>query len=541
MNPEFQRAVSAMRRRRFGEAIPLLAQYLDGHPKDVQARWLLVQSLESAGRRDSALEQIGLLLDHLSNELPAIDRIAEHLRRKGYPLGRVLKAYEVFLGANPDSANAVFNYAYNLAKDGQFESAIKQYRRAIELDIDEPEEVYLNIANIYMDHLDDHDAARENLGNALDLNPKYSKAHYNLGNLAEQEGNRADAISSFEKCLQLDPANDSALARLADTRTISDRTDAVLSELIKTAASSENADIHFALGKALEQLGDFDAAFHHFSIGNSLDRARMPPYKPAHAEDRFNRIKAVCTRTWIEQFGGSSHEAVFICGMFRSGSTLLEQMLAAHPGFHAGGEKEFFPRLVAREFPDYPSGLHDISLELLQSWKRQHLERSGQKSGLSVRMTDKRPDNFLYLGLIKAILPSARFVVTERDWRDIAASIYSVRLGPSQSYATRLEDIRHYIGLQNELIEHWQEILGAELKRIRYEDLVTKPKETLTDVLVWLGEDWDDACLSFHALKNAVKTASVWQVRQPLHPASVGRWKRFSKHFEAAFGSELNT
>ncbi len=155
-------------------------------------------------------------------------------------------------------------------------------------------------------------------------------------------------------------------------------------------------------------------------------------------------------------------------------------------------------------------------------------------------MTDKRPDNFLYVGLIKAVLPSAKIVVTERDWRDVATSIYSVRLGPSQPYATSLEDISHYIGLQTKLVDHWEELLGSALMRVRYEDLVLDPERTVTGLLEWLGEDWDERCLAFHELKNSVKTASVWQVREPLHPKSIGRWKNYHQQFVGAFGAEVD-
>ena len=144
----------------------------------------------------------------------------------------------------------------------------------------------------------------------------------------------------------------------------------------------------------------------------------------------------------------------------------------------------------------------------------------------------------MHVGLIKAVLPSAKFVVTERDWRDVATSVYSTRLGPGQSYSTNLKDIRHYIGNQQELINHWQSILGSDLLRVPYEDLVTEPRKTITGLLEFLGEDWDEGCLSFNKLKNSVQTASVWQVREPLHTKSVGRWQNYRQHFEKAFGAD---
>jgi tetratricopeptide (TPR) repeat protein len=539
-HPDLQQAMNAIREQQFEEANALLSQLLASQPNNVQARWLLVQSLESQKNTEGALEQLRLLLIHVKKDLAAIDQIAEHMRQRQYPLDHVLRAYEKHLAYQPDSANSAFNYAYNLARAAQFEAAIRLYERSLALGISAPEEVHLNIANIYMDHLHDHDEAREHLGRALVRNPAYSSAFYNLGNLSEQEGNRDEARRNFEKCVQLDPANESALARLADTQKILQRDDPLLARLVVTAKKSNNSDVHFALGKAYEQLGDFELAWQHFSKGNALDQRIIPPYKPGDIEADFDRIVTQCNREWLMQYEGSSSEPVFICGMFRSGSTLLEQMFAAHPGFVAGGESEFFPRLMVREFPDYPQGLDAISIKKLRTWQQQHTEQSGTRFGGSARLTDKRPDNFLYIGLIKAVLPSAKFVVTERDWRDIATSVYSVRLGPRQSYATSLKDIRHYFGLQSELINHWEKALGSDLMRVRYEDLVLQPQRTVTKLLNWLGEDWDERCLAFHELTNSVKTASVWQVREPLHAKSIGRWKNYEQQFVNAFGAGLS-
>lgn len=508
--------------------------------KELQrALWLSVQSLEAQGRTAEALEQLGSLLVQIENDLPAIDQVAGHMRARRYPLDHVLAAYDKFLESHPDSAIGYFNYAYNLARAARFDAAIESYECALELNIDAPEEVHLNIANIYMDYLHDHDEARSHLQRALAFNPSYSSAFYNLGNLAEQEGDRDGARDNFETCLKFDPENESALARLADTRKFTEPNDPLLSRLAAKAVSSTNADLHFAIGRAYEQLREFDSAWKHFDKGNALDSRLMPAYEPERAEAWFDRIARQCGREWLSQFEGSSAECIFICGMFRSGSTLLEQMLASHPGFTAGGEREFFPRLIAREFPDYPRGLDQAEPGALRDWREEYSRQSDALFGTKTRLTDKRPDNFLYIGLIKAVLPSAKFVVTERDWHDIATSIYSVRLGPSQTYATSLENIRHYIGLQTRLIDHWADVLGPDLRRVSYEDIVLRPQETMTDLLEWLGESWDEQCLAFHEMKNSVKTASVWQVREPLHAKSVGRWKHYRQQFIDALGDKL--
>ena len=477
------------------------------------------------------------LLKKAGSNLSAIDQIAGYLYQRRAPLGPVLKSYKKYLSKKPGAANAAFNYAYYLSKDGQFEAAVERYLQALRLNIGTAEEVHLNIANIYMDHLKDSEEAKSHLQRALKVNPEYSSAYYNLGNLSEQEGDRVEARRCFEHCLKFDPSNESALARLGDTYVFVDEHDPLMVRLVDVAQQSRNSDIHFTVGRAYEQLSNFEMAWQHFTQANQLDRQAFPSYSQAATQSLFNQIVTRCSASWLDQYKGVSDESVFICGMFRTGSTLLEQVLAAHPGFTAGGESEFFPRLVAKEFPDFPASLSGLTVEKAGSWKQQHATQLRKLFGESIRVTDKRPDNFLHVGLIKAVLPSAKFVVTERDWRDVATSVYSTRLGPGQSYSTNLKDIRHYIGNQQELINHWQSILGSDLLRVPYEDLETEPRKTITGLLEFLGEDWDEGCLSFNKLKNSVQTASVWQVREPLHTKSVGRWQNYRQHFEKAFGA----
>jgi len=299
------------------------------------------------------------LFRQAGKNLPAIDQLASYLLQRRLPLKHALRAYKGYLVYKPGSANAAFNYAFYLGKDAQFEAAISMYQRALKLGIDAPEEVHLNIANIYMDQLRNDGKARVHLQKAMVKNPGYAGAYFNLGNLEEQAGDRDTAALNFEQCLKIDPTNESALARLADTHKFVEEDDPLLAKLVVATRGGKNSDLQFALGKAYEQLGNFEAAWRHFSSGNALDKKAFPPYRQEHTEAVFRQIMSQCNDEWFSRFKGSSHDPVFICGMFRTGSTLLEQVLAAHPSFTAGGESEFFPRLVARELS--PTGCQRIS------------------------------------------------------------------------------------------------------------------------------------------------------------------------------------
>lgn len=532
-----QEAVEALQGQNYQEASVILAEVIASQPGNFKARWLRMRALEQDGQFDAAQAELAELLMLARRDLAQINKIAQFMRQRRYPLVPVIGAYQRFLERTPGSAIATYNCAYYMGIAGQAESAIEMFKRALDLGIKAPEEAHLNIANLYMNTLHKLEKAREHLETALELNPDYLQAHFNMGNLEERLGDRGEAQRHFERCLEIDPNNDFALARLADAHQFSDPQDSLIARMAERAAESENADLQYSLGRAYDQVAAYDDAWPAFARANELDRAAHPEYRQTQSEALVRRIIDRCNADWLSRFSGVSHEPVFVCGMFRSGSTLLEQMLAAHPGFTAGGESEFFPRLVVRNFPAYPDGLEALEFDSVTEWKAAHAALCEERTGGLTRMTDKRPDNFLYVGLIKAILPSAKFVVTERDWRDVAVSVFTTRLGPGQAYATRLRDIRHYLELHRELIDHWERLLGDDLVRVSYEELVNEPRETIGALLKSLGEEWDDACLDFDKQEGAVATASVWQVRQPLNPKSIGRWKNYEKYFEAEFGA----
>lgn len=315
-----------------------------------------------------------------------------------------------------------------------------------------------------------------------------------------------------------------ALARLADARNFENEADPLIGKLKTQATVSEDANLYFALGRALEQCGNYADALANFIKANSIDRLVYREYAPEFVEAEFSAIKKSFDSEWFEKNRlDNDYAPIFICGMFRSGSTLVEQILAAHSAFTQGGEREFFSRLIESDLPEYPKGIELLSQGALQSWAMRYREESVRVFGSDSRLTDKRPDNFLYLGLIKTLFPKSKIIVTRRDSRDTAWSIYSTRFGPGQNYATDLSTIRHYIDLQSDLIAHWHRIFQQDLFTIDYEDLVTSPRETLADLFTFLEEPWEEQCLLFDKLKNTVRTESVWQVRKPLYTSSIGR------------------
>jgi hypothetical protein len=278
------------------------------------------------------------------------------------------------------------------------------------------------------------------------------------------------------------------------------------------------------LGKTLDDLARYEEASTAYNMANEYGKRRNPPYDRLATERAFDQLIARFDRDWISAADTSSTATpIFVCGMFRSGSTLIEQILAAHPLLTAGGELDFLPSLLAKR------------RQWTQSATREEMEKLGTEylSGLKGLFPDhdniiyKRPDNFAHLGLIKAMFPAARIIYTKRKPVDNCLSVYFQQLGGNLSYATDLEDTAHYYRQHERLMAHWQSCFADNIFTLDYDELVHSPELVVRGLLEFLGLAWDDRCLSFQRTGSQVKTASVWQVRGELHTASSGRWRNY--------------
>jgi tetratricopeptide (TPR) repeat protein len=444
--------------------------------------------------------------------------------------------FATYLKSHPNDAEAYYNHAYNLRFAAQYELAISQYRKALSLQISQPEEVHVNIAVILSDYLRKDSLAIKELEYALTLNTVYVPALYNLANLYEDSGKINKAINLFETVIKLEPSYIDALSRLAQIKKITNENDTILKRLL-SANNVRNIDVStkinllFSLGKIYNDCHLYDKAFDYYEQANKLSQKTMPAYLPEQHETLINELISVFTDNFINEHAViNDAEPIFICGMFRSGSTLIEQILAAHPKLKAGGENEFFIRLVESSLAPFPNSMTSANKELFDNIADNYLKDIQNKFETVGQVLDKRPENFLYLGLIKLLFPKARFIFTERYFLDNCLSVYFLRLGQRMNYALKLEHIKHYYQMQEKLMSYWQELFPASIYTIKYDQLVLSPKTEITSLLSFLELEWDDGCLNFHQVKNTVKTASVWQVRQPLYTSSSGRWKNYQQH-----------
>lgn len=243
---------------------------------------------------------------------------------------------------------------------------------------------------------------------------------------------------------------------------------------------------------------------------------------------RFDRLIESFDSDRVDQAATESTAApISICGMLRSGSTLSQQMLASHSAVTAGGEIVFLPWLIGRELAPYPQGARNASGEQLRRVRDEYLLRVREQFPYYENITGKRPDNFLHLGIIKALFPAARVIHTRRNMLDSSLSLYFQQLGRALSYATGLDSAAHYYQQQERLMAHRSSCFGADIFAVDYEELVESPEPMMRRLMKFLGLEWDARILKFQQTDTLVRTASLWQVREELHSRSSGRWRNY--------------
>jgi tetratricopeptide (TPR) repeat protein len=448
-------------------------------------------------------------------------------------------AYERVLARWPERATCWFNLGVLQRQARQLSAALASYQQALDHGICAAEEVHLNRSVIYTDYLRQDEAAERELLTALALNPAYSPALLNLANLYEDLGRRAEASALYERLLTLDPRCLEALARYANLQPLPVPGEALASQLnaalvLPSASAAERASLGFALGRLLDGRGDYEAAFGVYAAANRDSRASAALGVVAYDRRRQELL--------VDYLMHSAHappanvaarsskvSPIFICGMFRSGSTLTEQLLAGHPGVAAGGELDFLPRQVAGELAPFPESMASISAARIGELARRYLDEIAALFPDAAYVTDKRPDNFLYIGLIKRLFPDAKIVHTTREPLDNCLSIFFLHLDHGMSYALELMDIGHYFREYRRLMAHWQRLYGTDIFDFNYDAFVREPQREAARLFGFLGLEWDERYLEFPRSARAVKTASVWQVRQPLYSRSSGRARHYAR------------
>ncbi|MDT8344687.1 MAG: sulfotransferase [Thermohalobaculum sp.] len=390
--------------------------------------------------------------------------------------------------------------------------------------------------------LGDVDAARHAFQAALDLQPDLAEAHFGIGLCLQSTGRFQEAVAAHERALALRPDLHDAHINLAMIQSAKvDQGEIARLEVLLAdpdLPADARISLNFAVAKLHQSTGDPDAAFAHFRAGNAL-KARTLGFDPARHTDFVDRCIATFDRDFFAArrgWGAASETPVFILGMPRSGTTLVEQILSAHPDVHGAGELDDF-RLLVRDLPARPgttAGFPDCARALDQTacaaLARSHLDSLARRFPPAARVTDKMTGNYLRLGLIAMLLPQATVIHCRRDPLDTCLSCYFQNFANGLSFTYDLGHLGVVYRQYARLMAHWREVLPLRVLDVQYESLVAAPETVSREIVDFCNLPWDARCLAFHQHERQVQTASFWQVRQPIYASSVSRWQAYAHH-----------
>jgi tetratricopeptide (TPR) repeat protein len=476
-----------------------------------------------------------------------------------FNLGDVLFRQDDFAGAaaaygravslRPDHVDAHCHLGAALNAQGQAGEAAACYRRALELGPNRPQ-TCVDLGDAFY-ALEDLAGAEAAYRRALSLDAQCAEAHNGLAYVMEHQGRTQQAVEHATAALGLRPDWTEPLSTLAGLAAngYCDFPESQ-AERLKTLAANANlapsdaSRLHFALAQLHERRGAYDDAFAAYRQANALQQrlARQADQAfdaRAHDEVIDGLIAAFGARFFgrTHGFGLDTETPVFIVGMPRSGTTLVEQILSRHPQVFAAGETNDGGRLVAR-LPEllggaegYPRCIERLDPTAARTLAGEYLQAIAARSGDAARVTDKSPLNYLYLGLLAALFPRARVIHCRRDPRDVCLSCYFQYFGRA-GFAWDLGDAGRYYRTYQRLMDHWRDVLPVHPLEVVYEDLVAHQEAVSRQMVAFCGLPWDERCLTFYESRRPVHTASKLQVRRPIYATSVGRWRRYEKHLK---------
>jgi tetratricopeptide (TPR) repeat protein len=537
-------------RGQFDEAITSHRQAIRLKPDLAEAHCNLGNALKGNEQLDEAIAAYRQAIRLKPDLAEAHYNLGSALTDKGQ-LEEAIAAYRQAIALRPSYADAHNNLGNALKEKGQLDEAIAAYRQAIALRSNYAE-AYSNLGVVLKDQgqLDEAIAAYRQ---AIALKPNYGQAYDNLGTFLEEAGDFQEAERCYRQAMENAEINGVFQARLAfllGRRLPEKDLIALKQSLVNPTGNAEKkaADLHYALAHVLDGRECYREAAEHLRMGNALykqEREKKGVKYDVAAHAQFvSRMIDACSAEFFQRVRGMGMETqrpVFIIGLPRSGTTLTEQILAGHSQVFGAGELPFgeddFLSLAGESQKAVPRSIRtDISFQNLsrldrqtiQRVARQHLLRLDKIDSAAARIVDKMPENYLYLGLLAALFPQAKFIHCRRDLRDAAISCWMTRF-VFLSWTNDLEHITTRFEQYRRLMQHWRKVLEGRWLDCDYEQTVADLPGMARRLVAWCGLEWEPACVDFHLVKRQVRTAAFAQVRQPISSRSVGRWKHYQE------------
>lgn len=537
-------------RGKLDDAVACYCRALESKPDYVEAHYNLGNAFNDQGNLDDAVVCYRRALELNPDFAEAHSNLGNSLKEQG-KLGEAVACYRRTLELTPDFAEAHNNLGNTLKEQGNLDAAVACYLRSLEL-MPNFAEAHNNLGIVLRDQgkLDEAAACYQR---ALELKPNFAEAKLNLGDLHEDLGEMAEAELAFRAALKIHPAFARPRARLA-TLLRANLPEADRVALEARIADPElnqdsRAELSFALANVLDAHGDYDRAAVFLRQANALrlelnrgDRTNL-----AAGDEQFvHSAIGAFDREFFARVAGAGVDTcrpVFIVGLPRSGTTLIEQVLASHSRIYGAGELV----LVQQTFDAIPTMLGRYGTPLdcvkyldapaLRRLAAQHLERiEAIDGGRSERIVDKMPDNYLHLGLLAAMFPRAALIHCRRDLRDVAVSCWMtdfLKIRWANDPGQIASRFRQYI----RAMDHWRATLPISIHEVNYEEVVADLEPVARRIVAACGLDWEPACLEFHRTQRPIRTASRTQVRQPIYTQSLARWKNYERELAEMFAA----
>ena len=506
--------------------------------------------LQAYGRFDESIQYFRKALAISPSFTEALNRLGQSQELLNMPFkarDSYRKAYEI----DPSLSESAMNFARGLRNTGDFAEAADICERALRANPEDLQFLYLEVLCLL-------DAGRieealEEMHSALKADPLSAQLHYSMGLVMAELGRFDDAKEHYAKALTIDPqyyavyyslsAIQAQAAGVPEIAALEQRLQQSPPRTPEAAVSAE-----FSLGKMLEDQGEYDRAFGHFDLGNKIMR-RLQPYSTAAQSAYIDSLLKSLDERFLARgvkAGLETETPVFIVGMIRSGTSLVEQVLAGHPEVAGGGELPFLHQSLSKYVDTLTAGgdkIAALSDENLRAMGEHYLAKIEALHPGARRVTDKLPGNFMLLPLIHTLFPKARIIHCRRDPLDTCVSCYLTHFDTGHHYAYDQTEIGEYYRLYRRLMDRYTDIIGpGSMLTIDYEDLVGDIEGGARRMLEFCGLEWNPACLDFGKTQRMVKTASMYQVRQPAHSSSIGRWRKYASHIaplRKALGTQI--
>ena len=515
LNRALQQAVDLMNADQFAKAEMVLNTILSHYPKVSDAYNLLGTLYHKTGKNKVAR--------------PLIEKAIKLNSKKSYYHNNLGNVYRE-LGEHKISALA--------------------FRRAVKLN-PKSAAARSNLGNMYV-VLGDADKGIREQKKAIEIQPDYHLGHFNLGNAYLEKGMKEEAIVCYRRTIELDPTYAKAYRNIVESQKIKTiNSDVTALEGLLNSGNVKSVDdrvqLLFGAAKSYNDLKDTGTSWKYLKEGNDLHRSTYE-YDVQVDLSIMEDLKQSITAEYINENRRtmkSSPTPIFILGMPRSGTSLVEQILASHPKVFGAGELYFLELLVHNqikqgrkvEFRDILPTLQTQDLEEFSKFYLGHLKALPTKAKL---ITDKMPRNFMYVGLIKILFPDAKIIHCRRQPEDSCLSIYKKIFVGKQKFAYDLDELGKYYNGYLDLMDHWHNIMPGEILDLQYEEMVADTEGQTRRLLEYCNVDWHDDCLNFHTTQRVVRTASSDQVRQPIYKSSVAAWKQFEQQL-APLSAVLNS